>query len=753
MKTVKYSTPFILITALMLSLIGLQSCSTFTYKTYDEQKDVEDPEPNYDITLNPEFQEYTSYMFIGNRVENFGTYFNTFFNAKESYEEAYDDYTARVLSTYIERLDSIYATPNLTQEAKDKFNKSIEKASKVIQYHKSSAFMDQAVLLIGKCYFYLGDYLKAERKFGEFVSKLSNSRLLNEALLFLASTQLRLGNEEEALAALNNLIKNSNNNQIIGGAYQSLGEYYINKRDYETSLTNYKKSIEFSNDNEFKAQMQFLIASVTARQNPRLGADEFKKVLNYSTSFELEYLARYNHVKNMILSSSFGGVLDLLDELRVDYKEYPEYLSDIEYLAAKYYEQKKDYKRAVKNYKGVIIDYPKTVASSDASFSLANYYENVAGDYLTAFKYYKFSNDENLNGHNARVTNKKITVLKKYFELRSIIADKEINTNYDTLFLRELQPGLIIESEEKKGENKIKGKGDEGPGGKPGGKPCGEGLLDSLISDSLSSSKLSEDSLKLKEEDIIKAKFELAELFIYDIARPDSAEKYLEQAYEESGDYDFKSKVLFALAVLYKNDNRSAKYEEILKTIINEYPLSSVANESRKMLNLPVVIENNADSEDSIYSFAENKFINMEYGDALGGFLEITSNYPNSKYYIKSNYAAGWIYENILQKSDSAVFYYTKVAESAPGQEFYDLVVEKLAVYQGSIIGNIDSLNNVVDTNKTNPTEEDKIPVKDKQQDNTNIDGEGDQLPNKNLDIKKEDDKSGEDPQGEDNSK
>src|SRR5512146_3423962 len=143
MKTPKYSWLFALIPALTALIFA--SCSTFNYKTYEEQKDVDDPEPNYDVTLNADFQEYTSYMFIGNRTENFGTYFNTFFNAGENFDEAFEDYETRVLSTYSERPDSIYATPNMSQEAKDKFNKAIEKASKVIQYHKSSAFMDQAV--------------------------------------------------------------------------------------------------------------------------------------------------------------------------------------------------------------------------------------------------------------------------------------------------------------------------------------------------------------------------------------------------------------------------------------------------------------------------------------------------------------------------------------------------------------------------------------------------------------------------------
>src|SRR4030095_14607159 len=166
---------------LLLISLMLNACSTFKYKTYDEKQneDVDDPEPNYEITLNQDFQDFTTYMFIGNRIENFGTYFNTYFNAKENFDNAYDDYVTRVLSVYSERLDSILAKPSLSQEASDNFNKAIEKASRVIQYHKSSQFMDKSVLMVGKSYYYLGDYLKAERKFSEFMSKLPASSLIS----------------------------------------------------------------------------------------------------------------------------------------------------------------------------------------------------------------------------------------------------------------------------------------------------------------------------------------------------------------------------------------------------------------------------------------------------------------------------------------------------------------------------------------------------------------------------------------------
>ena len=715
---------FLLITFLLTAAVILfESCSTFSYKTYKEQPGVDDPEPDYDLTLNPSFQEFTSFMFIGNRIENFGTYFNTFFNAVQNYDDAYDDYVKRVLSGYSERFDSIYAAPNLTQESKDKFNKAIEKASKVIQYHKSSAFMDRAVLLIGKAYYYLGDYLKAERKFGEFISKLSKSTLIDEALLFHARTELRLGNDKQALVTLNNLIKNSKNKPIIAGAYQSLAEYYIDKKNYDASLENYRKSIEFSNDNEFKAQMQFLIAAVTARNNPSKGAAEFEKVLNYSTSYELEYLTRYNIVKNHILSNKFTDILNTLDQMKVDYKDEQGYLSEINYLEAKYYDQRKEYKQAVKSYKDVIVNFPKTVASSDASYALGRYYEFDKGDYLTAYRYYKFSGEESANGHNAYTTSQKLRIFKKYFDLRSVIAGEQIKTDYDSLFLKDLRPELQQQQEgnPKNNEQNIKGKGDEGSGGEPGGL-----IKHSEISaDSSDDISTSSDSLRLRAEQVAKAKFELAELFMYDIKNLDSAENYLNQAYEESGDYDFKSRVLYALADLYRESSRSDKYNETLKTIVEDYPTSPITNECRRLLNLPVVTETEQSTDDSIFTNAEYNFSAGKYSDALDGFREISVNYPTSAHITRANYAIGWIYENVLSVPDSAVIYYTKVAENSPNSEYYNIIVGKLAEYENFLNPPPQDTSGTVDTNKVNMQENNRQPLLDKSGDDNTGDNNG----------------------------
>jgi tetratricopeptide (TPR) repeat protein len=654
-------------------LLALSACSSFNYKTYDENqnKGIDDPDPNYELTLDKNFQDFTGFMFIGNRIENFSTYFNTYFNASENFDAAYDDYATRVLANYNANQDSIFAKPQLSQESIDKFTVAIEKASKVIQYHKSSQYMDRSVLLIGKSYFYLGDYLKAERKFSEFISKLKASSYLDEALLYLAKTQLRLENEKPALERFNDLIKNSKEKNVVSESYQSLAEYYLNKKDFENAIKNFKKAIEFSGDSEFKAQMQFLVASVSARSNTKLAAKEFDKVLDYDASYDLEYLARYNRAKNLVASGDFRNADDLIEDLSVKYKDVPANLSQVNYLRGVYFDEKKDAKLSLNQYYEVIQNFPATIPSADASFKLAKVFESK-NNYLNAYLYDRFSTEQSSSGTYYREAFNKASTFKRYFELRGIITGETINTEYNEEFRKK-----TTKDYEKNDPNKDPVKGLDN--GKSGGN-FGVNLSDSVISNDSTFTIV--DTTHEKEKQIAAAKFELAELFFYDLNRSDSSEIYLKEALNESYDYEFSAKVLFALSALYRKLEDNVKSEEVLNTIVKDYPLSAVANSSRRLLNMSIVDEFRGDASDSLYSSAENKFVNKDYRSALDEFRVLITSYPSSVHLDKAYFGAGWIYENIIYNNDSAYYYYSTLVKGVPNSEAAAIVMQKVEEYE-----------------------------------------------------------------------
>jgi len=667
--------PIIFKIPVFLLLLAISACSSFNYKTYNEEanKDIDDPEPNYDITLTSDFQDFTGFMFIGNRIENFSTYFNTFFNANENFNDAYDDYSTRVLANYNERQDSIFAKPRLSQESIDKFNIAIEKASKVIQYHKSSEYMDRSVLLVGKSYFFLGDYLKAERKFSEFISRLKSSRYLDEALLYLAKTQIRLENEKPALERLNDLIKNSKEKNVVSESYQSLAEYYLNRKDYDNAIKNFRSAIEYSNDGEFKAQMQFLVASVISRSNPKLAAKEYDKVLDYNASYDLEYLARFNTAKNMVASGDFNSAADIIEDLEIKYKDIPANLGQVNFLKGVYYDEKKDNKTSLIQYYDVIKNFPATIPSADASYKLGKYYEG-RNDYMNAYWYYKFSTEQSNTGTFYKESLAKSNIYRRYFELRSTITGETINTDYNEDFKKKTTKDYDKNTDPNKLPNK------EGDNGKSGGY-WGSVLADSVITGEDSTFTIV-DTSKAKERQISAAKFELAELFLYDLNRADSSEFYLKEAYSESLDYDFSAKVLFALSALYRKQDEIAKSEEVLNTIIRDYPLSPVANSSRKLLNLSMVDQLGIDIADSLYNEAESKFMRQDYRPALEDFKTLISTYPSSMHMERAYLGAGWICENVLNNNDSAYYFYSMLVKEKPNSEAASIVMVKVGEYE-----------------------------------------------------------------------
>jgi len=108
-------------------------------------------------------------------------YYNTLYNAEKDYEFA------------VAQRRQGGAVP------KERLQKCIERCSKVVALYPKSKWVDDALFLMGKAYFELGDFVKARRKFEEVTIYYPDSPLLGEVYLMLANTHKKLGEDELAL--------------------------------------------------------------------------------------------------------------------------------------------------------------------------------------------------------------------------------------------------------------------------------------------------------------------------------------------------------------------------------------------------------------------------------------------------------------------------------------------------------------------------------------------------------------------------
>jgi TolA-binding protein len=700
----------------LLSGIFISGCNYTTQRTYERtpQADEEDPQPNYDISLDEDYQDYVSFMFMGNRNENFSTYFNTYFMASSDYEEAFNLYRTSTVASFNRRLDSLNITPPVSNEIKDKLNKVIERASKVIQLHKNSKYLDDAVLLIGKSYFYLGDYLQAERKFNEFLTNLAASKLYDEAMYYLGVTKMKLGKTEEASTILKNLVKTAKDNEVRSEAAGELGISAFGKKNYKDAIDYFRESINYTKDNDNKALKQFILARIFSLYEPAKASQEFSKVLDYSSDFDLVFYARLNYAKSLDVDKQYGKANEELENLSRKYREMPEYkqLAELE-LANNLYYQKK-YKDATIAYFDVVIDYPSTVAASDAYYYLANHYETVDNNYLKALVNYKKATEENSASDFLSMSKKKAEVFTRYFALH-----QKIDTSFKIVIPaenKELEKRRTIRNEEKGINPKIDNNNNLPPGrenGKGTGMRTYE-IFDYKFSDSLKVPKDEKDSLYKIEKDSLhkiendtasirrasdekfNAYYELAELFLYDLKRVDSSEYYLKVILDKFSEPDKKSKTLYTLATIYANNNEPDKANEIYRQLIQDYPNTVFANESRKNLGMTAV-ELEEETVKEIYKDAEKRLMAGASREAVTILTGLKDRYPESELVPKAFYTLGWIYENVYKNKDSVIYYYKTLKQKYPNSEYSQKVTDKLVLLDVTLES--DSLKKGLDSN------------------------------------------------------
>ncbi len=118
--------------------------------------------------------------------ESFTTYFNVYYNAAESFEKAEEQ-------IYAQQRDLFATTPLVIPgTANTELDKVIEKCSAILQFHSETGYVEDALLMLGKSFYYKGNYQKSQRKFEELVASQVESEYELEANLWIGKCQMKL---------------------------------------------------------------------------------------------------------------------------------------------------------------------------------------------------------------------------------------------------------------------------------------------------------------------------------------------------------------------------------------------------------------------------------------------------------------------------------------------------------------------------------------------------------------------------------
>lgn len=257
--------------------------------------------------------------FLSTRFENFTAYYNRFYNAQDAFREG----VKSIERSRQEINRDEYITLFVNADARGgSFEKVIKKSADLLRAYPRSKWVDDAILLIGKAYYYQGEYVGAEQKFNEVVQ--SEGPLQDEARFWLARTLIASRSYEEAGDLLRTALERPSTSEKWAGQMRlALGELYVRQKNWTAAATALERGVQRTVERELTARAYFLLGQVyeTLTEYEK-SARAYRAVTGLKPSYELIYAASMAEAEVSGLKVRPDLGLNILKRLAKDDKYY-----------------------------------------------------------------------------------------------------------------------------------------------------------------------------------------------------------------------------------------------------------------------------------------------------------------------------------------------------------------------------------------------------------------------------------------------
>lgn len=188
-------------------------------------------------------------------------YFNTFYHAKKYYAEA-----------EAARLNARDAKPS--PQTLDLYQKSMEKCAKVVTSHEGSRWVDDALLLMGKCALARGEYGIAVRTFDGLRESYPKSDLVHEARYLSGIARLESGDAAIAATTFGEVLEDSKARKHHASAEYHLGVARLRLGDSTAAVTTLEHFLDEHSKDPSARKAAKLVAEIQFAHGDYEGARE-----------------------------------------------------------------------------------------------------------------------------------------------------------------------------------------------------------------------------------------------------------------------------------------------------------------------------------------------------------------------------------------------------------------------------------------------------------------------------------------------
>lgn len=326
------------------------------------------------------------------RWTDFNAYYNTYYNAEVSFNRGLRTMESQSYSINPERPIRIHRTPVRAGQAD--FEKAIQKSADILRDHSQSKWVDDALVLIGKSYFYQGQFFSAEQKFNEVLATSTSEEVRQLAMLWKGLTFLETNRIHDGIVYLNTSINNEDmdwNDQILREVYLVLAQLYVENGDFEEAAAALSFGLRGFRNERLLSRGFFLYGQLLSSLGDLDGAyTAFSNISRRHPEYPLIYHA--NIKRNAILreQGQYDKAYRNFVVMMRDDKNFDQ-IGDLNYEIGRTYQFMGESDRAFDTFNNVLyssIRPPSRETIAKAHYALAELYRYDFYDYRLAAAHY-----------------------------------------------------------------------------------------------------------------------------------------------------------------------------------------------------------------------------------------------------------------------------------------------------------------------------------------------------------------------------
>jgi cellulose synthase operon protein C len=603
-------------------------------------------------------------------------YFNTYYNASRSFTIAEKE----ALTTMETRPGG--KNPLLPCQVqggtKQKFTAVIEKCSKILQYHPNSSLVDDALMMIGKSYYYSDEDQSAERKFRELVATYPDGDYDTEARLYLSYSLYRMDRKDDAQKTAIGVVEAADRrgeDGVVAQACMLLGKINEELRDYPRARDFYQQAAVRGATAEQRVNAYLRVAEMYQRLEQFEAAEgSYRKAEAAANTYVGEYRGAMGAARMLARQKKYDDAIRTLTDLRGK-STYKEFFGEIELETANILRDGGNIDGAVERYRMIDTTYARTEFSARSYFALGEVYEKILNNYDSAAVAYTKGRAETSIPDLVQKLTRKSEGLIKYKRYRTEIDKMDsLKTAYlaaprpDTAAVDTLKPDTTAAGVQ---GQKVAATADTAAGG---------GQAQKLVAAADSSRKgprlppgITIDSLASR---ITNTMNELAGLFYVTIGQSDSASYWYNRVLTASPSSAHSARALYTLAQIAGADTvapDTVRADSLYRLIVRQYPESDFAAEARRILGLPPRVSRR-DEAAAMYTRAEQLMLSGADSTAVDSLKQLVSSFAASPFAPRAMYAWSLLYEQKLSLPDSAMAGYQRLMATYPASSWAAVV-------------------------------------------------------------------------------